>query len=291
MKRVLLTGATGFVGRNTIGPLIAQGFEVHAVTSKKQVDIKRSVHWHYVDLLESKDTEKLVAKVRPTHLLHFAWYAEHGKFWHSSENFRWMEASISLLRHFHHAGGQRVVMAGTCAEYDWTYGYCSEEITPCNPATSYGICKNALQELLRAYSKEEKISSAWGRIFLSYGPGENSNRLLPALVSVFKGNRPPFGINSTAIRDFLHVYDVATAFVDLLKSNVTGEYNICSGLPIQLGDVVHQIAKFYGADPKVILDLSTERVGEPQIILGNNQKLKALGWRAQHSFANMPQNL
>jgi nucleoside-diphosphate-sugar epimerase len=291
LKRVLLTGATGFIGRNAIAPLIAQGYEVHAVSSKKQIDATQGAHWHCVDLLESKDLTSLMANVRPSHLLHFAWYTEHGKFWRSPENFRWLEASIALLRHFYQAGGQRVVMAGTCAEYDWNYGYCTESITPCRPATPYGVCKNALQNVLRTYSEEEKLSSAWGRIFLPYGPGEDSRRLLPSLAAVFQGNRPPFGINATAIRDFLHVDDVATGFVRLLQANATGEYNICSGHPVQLADVVKKIAYLYGADPSAILDLSTERPGEPQFLVGSNHKLTSLGWRARHLFSGMSQNL
>lgn len=290
MMRVLLTGATGFVGRNAIAPLISQGYEVHAVSSKKQIDVTQGVHWHCVDLLQSKDTAVLMTEVRPTHLLHFAWYAEHGKFWRSPENFRWLEASIALLRHFHKAGGQRVVMAGTCAEYDWNYGYCTEAITPCRPVTPYGVCKNALRELLRTYSDEQKLSSAWGRIFLPYGPGEDSRRLLPSLVAVFQGNRPAFGINATAIRDFLHVDDVAAGFVKLLQASATGEYNICSGHPVQLADVVQQLAHLYRADSSVILGLSAERRGEPQFLVGSNKKLTALGWSARHLITDMPRN-
>jgi nucleoside-diphosphate-sugar epimerase len=291
MNRVLLTGATGFIGRNAIAPLILKGYEVHAVSSKKQIDTTQGVHWYCTDLLESKDTARLMAEVRPTHLLHFAWYAEHGKFWRSPENFRWLEASISLLRHFHLAGGQRVVMAGTCAEYDWNYGYCTESVTPCKPATTYGICKNALREILATYSEEEKISSAWGRIFLPYGPGEDSCRLLPSLVAVFRGVRPPFGINANAMRDFLHVKDVAAGFVKLLDTDACGQYNICSGQPVQLASVANKIADFYGANPRVILDIPTERHGEPQFLVGSNQKLTALGWRASQSFADLPQNM
>lgn len=291
MKRVLLTGASGFIGRHAIAPLIAHGYEVHAVSSKKQIDGEQGVNWHMVDLLETKNIENLMFTVRPTHLLHFAWYAEHGKFWSSAENFRWLEASISILRNFHQVGGQRVVMAGTCAEYDWNYGYCKETITPCRPKTSYSICKNALRNLLSSYSKEQKLSSAWGRIFLPYGPNEDHRRLIPSLVSVFQGIREPFGINSTAFRDFLHVEDVASGFVTLLETNVVGEYNICSGNPVELSSVVHQIADLYKADPQVILDLSTDRPGEPKILIGSNQRLLELGWRAQHLFTDLSKTL
>ena len=107
---------------------------------------------------------------------------------------------------------------------------------------------------------------------------------------MFQGNRPPFGINATAIRDFLHVDDVAAGFVKLLQANATGEYNICSGHPVQLAAMVHQIAHLYGADPRVILDLSTVRESEPQVLVGSNQKLTALGWRAQHKLADITKN-
>ena len=58
--------------------------------------------------------------IRPEVLIHLAWYAEHGKYWTSPENVRWVEASLALLRGFAAAGGRRVVMAGTCAEYEWS---------------------------------------------------------------------------------------------------------------------------------------------------------------------------
>ena len=141
MKRVILTGATGFIGSHAIPPLVEKGYDVHAVSSQKTGIKLPGVQWHRANLLDEKEASQLMAEIHPTHMLHFAWYAEPGQFWNSPRNFLWLEASIALMRHFADSGGKRLVMAGTCAEYDWDYGYCSEVLTPCKPTTPYGVCK------------------------------------------------------------------------------------------------------------------------------------------------------
>jgi nucleoside-diphosphate-sugar epimerase len=131
---VLVTGATGFVGRQALAPLAARGYEVHAVGRRE------------VDLLDPDATTRLVEELRPTHLLHFAWYAEPGAFWQSPENERWLAAGVHLLEAFAASGGTRAAVAGTCAEYDWSgSGILSEQSTPLAPRTAYGEAKNALR--------------------------------------------------------------------------------------------------------------------------------------------------
>lgn len=284
MKRVLITGATGFIGRNAIAPLIARGYEIHAVSSRK-VSVDQRVNWHSVNLLESKETTSLMADVRPTHMLHFAWYAEPGQFWKSPENYRWLEASIAMLRHFRASGGQRVVMAGTCAEYDWNYGYCSEAVTPCRPATPYGVCKNALQEILRAYGAEEKMSWAWGRIFFLYGPNEHAARLVSSVARSLLRGEVARCTHGNQIRDFMHVEDVASAFVALLDSEVEGAVNIASGQPVALRDVVYEIADRLNARDRVQLGAIPAASGEPPFIVGDCRRLgEEVGWRPSFSL-------
>ncbi len=118
-KRVLVTGAAGFVGGHSLPFLMANGFEVHAVDICIPKEKFPGLHWHQVDLLDQKSCLELLETIRPTHLLHFAWYAKHGEYWNSLENLRWVEGSLHLLRAFYDKGGERVVMAGTCAEYGW----------------------------------------------------------------------------------------------------------------------------------------------------------------------------
>ena len=280
--KVILTGASGFIGRYVLKALQHRGIEVVAVGRARP---HPSVPFIEVDLLDITDFGSLVQQAQATHLLHLAWYAEHGKYWTSPLNLRWAEATTRLVEAFCVAGGQQVVIAGTCAEYDWAHGYCREDSTPLNPATLYGTAKDATRRLVMAVCAQHQVPCAWGRIFLPYGQGESASRLIPSLIDVFRGEREPFGVNATAYRDFLHAYDVAEGFVRLLTTGASGAYNICSGEPVRLAEVVTTLATLLGADPEPVLALTTERPGEPPLLVGENLKLKALGWRPALTLA------
>ncbi len=283
--RVLLTGASGFLGRYVLRQLLQQKIDV--VVVGRSCPAGHSGDFIQADLLQPNDCADLIERARPTHLIHLAWYAEHGKYWASPLNLRWLEASVRLVEAFCAAGGQKVVAAGTCAEYDWSCGYCREDPTPLKPASMYGTAKDATRRLLAEVCITKQIPFAWGRIFLPYGKGEDSRRLVPSLIEVFRGKRPPFGVNASAYRDFLHADDVASGFIRLLLSAAEGSYNISSGRPTQIAEVVRAIANAANGNPRIVLDLSTQRPGEPEILFGDNGKLKALGWQPVHSTADM----
>lgn len=287
MKRVLLTGASGFIGRQAVAPLAAKGYEIHAVTSREPAAPAANVRWHRADLMDAGATERLLAQVRPTHLLHFAWYAEPGKYWRSPMNFRWLEASLALLRHFRDAGGRRAVMAGTCAEYDWTgAGVCSESETARRPATPYGVCKNALQETMRSFCEVEALSGAWGRIFFLHGPGEHPSRLVPSVVNALLEGGEARCTHGNQVRDFLHVEDVAGAFVALLDSAVEGPVNIASGRPVTLREVVLAAADCLGARERVRFGALPAPQNEPPVLVADVRRLSAeVRWQPRYDLA------
>src|SRR4051794_38523782 len=130
MSRVLVTGANGFIGRWTLPALRQRGYEVHAITSNAPRVDTPDVVWHRADLMNPTEVERVVSTVRASHLLHLAWYTQHGAFWTSPLNVRWTSASLALLWAFQEHGGARVVMTGTCAEYRSSDDVCRERSSP-----------------------------------------------------------------------------------------------------------------------------------------------------------------
>ena len=322
-KRVLLTGATGFIGRWAIPALLRRGYEVHAVGrcvssphGKTDVGSQRSevrgqgslddlvdtayptrgddsvlstqysaLHWHVCDLFNPTETAALIHSVRPTHLLHFAWYAEHRKFWTSPLNIDWAAASLLLLRAFADAGGHRAVCAGTCAEYDWSHEACFERETPTRPRTLYGVCKNSLREVAERFAERAGMSFAWGRIFLLFGPDEHPDRFVPSIIHPLQGGQPAACRAGSHVRDFLHVADVADAFASVLDSRVTGPVNIASGEARSLGRVAEYLADRLSRRSLLSVGSTPSTPDNPVVLRADTSRLRIeVGWHPRFNL-------
>ena len=284
MKKVLLTGARGFIGGHCISSLRERNYDVHAITSRDVPD-NDEISWHRVDVLDYRSVTETLRAIKPTHLLHFAWYTEHGKFWNAEENLTWTNVSLHLIKEFIKNGGQRFVGAGTCAEYDWNYGFCSEHVTPLNPSSLYGRCKNAVRSIIQEYASLCNVSFSWGRIFFLFGPDENKNRLVSHIITSLLQNRTADCSNGKQIRDFMYVTDVAEAFVALLDSEVKGAVNIASGRPASLRTIIETIStKLNGAD-KVRYGAIPEKAGDPPLLAADVRRLEnEVKWTPSYSI-------
>ena len=289
MKRVLVTGASGCIGRHLVPALVARGWEVHALTSKRTradalpasgAQASPDVTWHTGSLLHAGDAESVVRAASPTHLLHLAWYIAPGRWAAAPENFEWVQASLALIGAFKAHNGTRVVTAGSCLEYDWRYGYCSETLTPCTPHTIYGACKHALQILTSALARDGSLASAWARIFFVYGPHEHPDRLVAAVIRSLLTGEPARTSHGRQVRDYLFVEDVADALVRLLESDVIGPINVASGQAITLRDIVSEIGRQTGRSELIQLGAIPQATTDTPLVVADTSRLTAeLEWQ------------
>jgi nucleoside-diphosphate-sugar epimerase len=273
MKKILITGASGFIGRHCLPILLEKGYEVHALALEPLPGFEKEINWHIQNFLDDEKTQHIIERIRPSHCLHLAWYTEPGKYWTSPENLPWTASSITLLNSFYRNGGERFVGAGTCAEYDWQNGYCDESITPLQPSSLYGTCKNSFQKILASFSNEMVLSSAWGRVFFLYGPNENPARLVPSVILSLLRGETALCSEGNQLRDFMHVYDVANSFIRLLQGEITGPVNIASGEPVLIKDVIYKIAGLMDGFEKIRLGALPVK-SEPAEITANISRLK-----------------
>ncbi len=283
MKKVIVTGAGGFVGKHSLEALLKKGYEVHAVSTKARA--AEDVVWHQVDLFDAQKVALLFEKIKPSHLLHFAWIATHGTYWSSLENLRWMAASINITHAFLLNGGHRMTIAGTCAEYDWGHP-CTEESNPFSAATLYGKSKRGLYSLLRTLSETLKFDLAWGYLFYLYGPGECSGRFLPSIIQGLREEKQIPCSHGNQIRDFLYVRDAAEGFVELLDSSLIGAFNIASGEGVSLRSLAEMTADLIGKSRSYFNfgAFPSPKNDPPELVADIKKRSRFLSWQPKYSL-------
>ena len=283
-RRVLVTGAGGFLGRPVVGALLERGWSVDAATLGPAPEGLEEARWHDVDLLDPERPAALVDAARPTHLLNLAWHAG-ADIYGSPDNDRWAEAGFRLLRRFAERGGRRTVFVGSCAEYDWRHGVCDEGSTPLRPGTRYGEAKRALGELFAAFlAAGGGPSGAWARPFFLYGPHEGPRRLIASVIRSLLRGEPARCSHGRQIRDYLYSVDLADALVTLLESDVEGPINLASGEPTSIAHLVYRAAASLDREELVELGAIEARPDEPPLIVADVGRLRTeLGWSPSHS--------
>ncbi len=277
MKSVILTGASGFIGRHCINHLLEADYEIHALChQQKRADAlpqAKGLAWHNIDLLDSAAVTELLKQLNCSEMIHLAWYAEPGKFWDSRLNLDWLRASVHLLKSFAETGGKRFVGAGSCAEYDWSSGTLSEATTELKGSTLYGTSKASMFQTALQTCVSSGMEFAWGRIFWLYGPGEDSRRIVPYVINQLLEDEEALCSDGLHERDFLYVDDVARAFVLLLGSGVQGAINIASGKAVSIKLIAETIAKLIDKEDLLKLGAITPATPEAPLVVADVSRL------------------
>ena len=281
-KKVLITGGTGFIGKNVVYELLKRGYEVHSLVYPPFVKVEEGLVQHEMNLLDLKSVADFFNKNPFENIIHLAWYV--GKGCHVADaNIEWTIATLNLLKLFQENGGKRFVGAGTISEYEYQYGYLIEDKTPTSPQTLYGESKNSIYKIASSFCKKYEIDFKWPRIFNLYGPNEKPQRLMPSVInSCLKGEDVKVS-DCLKFQDYLHVEDTARGIVDIFESNLQGAVNICSGKPVQLRYIVNKIAELTNFQGKILWGAIPVAFGD-DLVVGNNEKLKSIGWMPKYNL-------
>jgi len=281
--RVMLTGASGFIGTALLAHFVREGWQVEAVHRSAERPRLPGVRWRGVDLWQPEEVSKLIRETRPTHLVLNAWVSTPGIFWSSPDNMRWLEATTSLLHAFGAAGGESVVGLGSCAEYDWNAEHFVENKTPERPDTLYGQAKLTTSQRMFALKQTYGFNAAWSRVFMPYGPGDAPGRLVPSVIRhLMLGQEMPLS-KGLQIRDFIYVDDVAEAVARLLRQGADGVFNLGTGIGTSVRDIAFMIAGHFDTAHLLKFGELEERA-EPAVLVADMTKLRhTLGWQPEIS--------
>lgn len=272
--RILLTGASGFVGRHALTALCSAGVETHALSRRPMAPVE-GVMWHEADLLEAGTAEALVDKVRPGCILHLAWSVEHGVFWTAPSNLNWCAATLSLAAAAAQVGVKRFVGVGTCYEYDWPDAEpCDEIATPLASHTLYDTCKDACRRVLASRFSGTDMSFAWARLFFLYGPYEEPRRLVSSVArSLVDGKAAPCS-RGEAIRDFMDARDAGAALAAIALSGAEGAINVGTGQGHRVSEVASLLGDLAKRPELVRIGELPDRAGEPPFIVAGVKRLR-----------------
>ena len=288
-ERVLVTGATGFIGQHIPRLLQARGFETH-ITARGSLPENAGVITHGVDLLRQDDAQRLLKDIRPDIIIHTAWYVAHGRFWTAPENTDWLEASTALAAYAAEVGARRFIGLGTCAEYATEAGddaFPWPETRPVAPATAYGEAKATLARRLAEMAEARaRFGIAWARLFHLFGEGENPARLVPSIMIALREGREAQCSSGRPVRDFISAQNAAAAIAALAASDVTGPVNIGSGAPISIAAIARLIGEIVGRPDLLKLGALPDRPNEaPYMVAHTGRMRREVGFTAPVSLA------
>ncbi len=271
-KPVLLTGATGFVGRQILRALLHEGKRVRlvvrtdhdgALASREGVErvvttpdlFAEPAGW-WQETCKGVDT-----------IIHAAWYAEPGKYLMSAKNLDCLAGTIAMAQGATVAGLRRFVGIGTCFEYDVSVGDLTTE-TPLAPQSPYAGAKAAAFLALSQALPVQDVEFAWCRLFYLYGEGEDARRFVPYLRGQLEKGKMAELTSGKQWRDFMDVRKAGDMIARAATGKVAGAVNICSGQAITIRQLAERIADEYGRRELLKFGARPDNLVDPPRVVG-----------------------
>jgi nucleoside-diphosphate-sugar epimerase len=277
--KVLVTGATGFVGRHLVAALLARGCEVRAVArnadSAAQQPWINAVEFVAADI-HAADLDLAALTYGVDALAHLAWpgLPNYQALFHFEHN---RMADYRFIKGAVEAGVSQVLVTGTCFEYGLQSGPLSEQ-TDTRPSNPYGLAKNTLRLFLENLQRQQPFTLQWARLFYLHGEGQNANSLLAALDRAIEAGDDSFNMSAgEQLRDYLAIDTAAGYLAAILQQReFDGVINCCSGQPISVRALVEQRLREHDASICLKLGHYPYPTHEPMAFWGLADRLQQL---------------
>lgn len=269
---VLMTGATGFVGRQVLRSLAERGCRVRVVVRAgsegrlpKLDAIERVIAT--ADLWSEQAAWWAQACRDVDIVIHVAWYAEPGKYLRSPRNSECLAGSLRLAEGAAAVRVRRFIGVGSCFEYDLDVGTLSVA-APLKPTTPYATAKVAAYQALSQSLPAMGIEFAWCRLFYLFGEGEDERRLVSYLHARLRAGEPALLTSGTQIRDYLDVREAGRIMANVALGQTQGPVNICSGVAVTVRALAERIADQYGRRDLLCFGARPDNLVDPPRVVG-----------------------
>jgi nucleoside-diphosphate-sugar epimerase len=297
-KKILITGATGFVGANLVRMVLKQGSEVYIITRKESdkwriddvlCDIAEYNTDFNINLLDCDKLKRIIRRIRPDIIYHTATYGGRPG---QKDAIKIVQTNlvgtINLIKACQKFGFDLFVNTGSSSEYGIKEG-AMQEGDLLEPVNDYGVSKSAATQYCRAVARNEGLPIVTLRLFSPYGSYEESTRLIPSVILSCLRRMKPKISSPDFVRDFIYIQDVLDAYAKLSEiPNLGGEvFNIGSGKQCTVGDVANMIIKLSGCRMELETGMPQGWPSEPKKWEADISKANdILGWKPKYSLEN-----
>jgi nucleoside-diphosphate-sugar epimerase len=275
--KVLVTGASGYIGQHLITNILHEKIDIIAsASSEKSIDKfkwKNDVKYVSLDIFNYDNSLNLFKYFdSPDKVIHLAWRGlpNYNDKFHFENN---LPKDVQFLTNLITNGAKDITVAGTCFEYGLQEGSLLEEMET-YPCTYYGLAKDSLRKYLELLSLQHKFKLKWLRLFYSFGDGQSEKSILSLLKMAIQNKLTSFEMSGgEQIRDYLPIEIMTQKIIDVsLKSDYAGILNICSGNPTKLKDFIFE----YLQDQNIELKFGVFPYNkyEPMEFWGDTEKFK-----------------
>lgn len=291
-KKILITGATGFIGSNLARFFVGQKAEVHILkrtTSNdwRIRDILQEIESHDADLADYNLLKATVLSIKPDVILHTAVYGGHST---QKDSMKVIESNfigtINLLSACKSIDYERFINTGSSSEYGIKTARMNENDV-CEPVEEYGVTKAAASMYCRMLADKDGKPIITLRLFSPYGCYDDASRLIPSAILSCLNQKAPRVSSPDFVRDFIFIDDILDAYARAIAVSMKGGeiINVGSGQQSTIGDTVNTITRLMGDQIKPEWGNTPKRPNEPKTWEADIGKARELlGWKPLYSM-------